>query len=953
MASRRLPWRNKPPDKVARRMEEALTARFYLLQEVGPTCFVLKGDTGDLKKYKVSIGETHTCTCLDSRQELCAHILFVLLKVFRLPKDDPLVWQRSLLDREVSDVLRARYVSRDRLNRRRGSTEAKKAVEPAEVTRKELEEGATCPICLDDMSEQQSLSFCSSGCGNHLHTRCLKEYRDHHRGLGDKLQCPLCRCDWRGEIASMKVAKRDLCHVNVKCRGCGNQDFTIPRYKCLLCTDFNFCEMCFSRFRRNIVGDSTFPSEDTDPSSRRVSSAASHSRLHSFTCRSTPDSEWRPVPPPPPKRSEQNSAALRELQSREITDADYELLLALGAPPELEKLDHPEIERIPWFYVQIGSSCKGRTCKVCMKLFVEGDEVRTLSCSHHFHKDCIDTWLVETSCCCPIDCLHALDSSPSALVQFLRRAVPSTKPKPPKTGTGDNSSVQRTGINNPSRGGQQRVLSAFGRSTLSCSSDMTTDRSGAGDSSSSHTPLRTQSSPAVLEMDCMISGQSMTHSGHSGPGASFSRAGVGAGALAETGTPPGRLTRRAPLGSTRVAASGSGALDAGSVLGFSDGMSLGGVGLIRTAGSSPSSAVGPVVQKRRSSRIRHGPASTAGSHQPSPFSASIEGFQGLQGSRGPEGTASGSLPPLNARFLGRPSSDRGSAGMAAAVEGEQQTAEAGASSVGEHEISFSVVGRDLGPLLSAGCAMDGDGSTTRDGTARTGRENGLRSVRDSGSAGREQRGRGRRGRGWGRGRPVREATDACSSDRERSQNLGSAGIPVGFADQPQNRHLLAAGDPVPRDPDIGPSLNGPGGGSENRRGERGVRGGRGGLRGSSFARQQPDSSGSLSSTVEPSFVVDGRGDAARSDAESGGRSGGGSGGARRRSSGSAITTGARRSSGRALSDAVRSSRVSAVSEHGVSGSEVLSSGDVDTSGDVAGVQVTGLNFSTLSPQPTE
>ncbi len=39
------------------------------------------------------------------QRNLCKHILFVMLRVLRLSPDDPLVWQRALLTKEVNAVL--------------------------------------------------------------------------------------------------------------------------------------------------------------------------------------------------------------------------------------------------------------------------------------------------------------------------------------------------------------------------------------------------------------------------------------------------------------------------------------------------------------------------------------------------------------------------------------------------------------------------------------------------------------------------------------------------------------------------------------------------------------------------------------------------------------------------------------------------------------------------------
>ena len=52
--SRSIPWRRSCPDAVSHRAEQALQATIYILNQTGPTGFVLK-EEGCEKKVKVSI----------------------------------------------------------------------------------------------------------------------------------------------------------------------------------------------------------------------------------------------------------------------------------------------------------------------------------------------------------------------------------------------------------------------------------------------------------------------------------------------------------------------------------------------------------------------------------------------------------------------------------------------------------------------------------------------------------------------------------------------------------------------------------------------------------------------------------------------------------------------------------------------------------------------------------
>lgn len=41
-------------------------------------------------------------------------------------------------------------------------------------------------------------------------------------------------------------------------------------------------------------------------------------------------------------------------------------------------------------------------CQICLDEFSEGDDLRTLPCSHFFHTDCVDIWLLTKNCSCPV-----------------------------------------------------------------------------------------------------------------------------------------------------------------------------------------------------------------------------------------------------------------------------------------------------------------------------------------------------------------------------------------------------------------------------------------------------------------------------------------------------------------------------------------------------------------------
>ncbi len=62
--------------------------------------FSVLGATANV--YSVSVGKHPNCSCPDFQKgNLCKHYLFVMLRVLRLDRSDPLVWQKALLKSEV------------------------------------------------------------------------------------------------------------------------------------------------------------------------------------------------------------------------------------------------------------------------------------------------------------------------------------------------------------------------------------------------------------------------------------------------------------------------------------------------------------------------------------------------------------------------------------------------------------------------------------------------------------------------------------------------------------------------------------------------------------------------------------------------------------------------------------------------------------------------------------
>ena len=277
----------------------------FLVQRPGPTSFVVReeGRSPDGKPCRVLVGARQTCSCGgglrvakvgktyagghghargggggdgesstesvagggDAPEAPCAHLIFVMTKVLRVPSSNPLVWQLSLVDRELDEVLRCEPLKPKPLGSRNAlqSTTRAKA-KKKEDNRRELEPDEPCPICYEDMDPNtlEALVWCKKGCGRNMHGRCLMMYADHQACIERDLSCPLCRCSW-GELdwtpprpgaqgtrtrvpyTSEARGRQSDAHYGVSCGACRAVPVMGTRHKCVICQHYNLCAGCF------------------------------------------------------------------------------------------------------------------------------------------------------------------------------------------------------------------------------------------------------------------------------------------------------------------------------------------------------------------------------------------------------------------------------------------------------------------------------------------------------------------------------------------------------------------------------------------------------------------------------------------------------------------------------------------------------------------------------------
>eukprot|EP00428_Durinskia_dybowskii_P030183 CAMPEP_0170252724 /NCGR_PEP_ID=MMETSP0116_2-20130129/26199_1 /TAXON_ID=400756 /ORGANISM="Durinskia baltica, Strain CSIRO CS-38" /LENGTH=320 /DNA_ID=CAMNT_0010503701 /DNA_START=32 /DNA_END=994 /DNA_ORIENTATION=- len=216
-------FRDSCPLATRQRIERARTQTMYLvtkdeLPDMQELCcnFVVLGSTGNV--YNVAIKRVPHCTCPDhARGNLCKHILFVLLKVMRIPPDSPLIYQAAWIGSELEEMFEG---MRARFQQVSGRVLACKAVQDtyARLGNGEEEEVASkvarrtddedCPICFDPLGPMSTTTFCRSQCGANFHNACISHWLRQQSGHPT---CPMCRGSW--EKPASKSQYTNLGHL--------------------------------------------------------------------------------------------------------------------------------------------------------------------------------------------------------------------------------------------------------------------------------------------------------------------------------------------------------------------------------------------------------------------------------------------------------------------------------------------------------------------------------------------------------------------------------------------------------------------------------------------------------------------------------------------------------------------------------------------------------------------
>ncbi len=220
-------YRKTCPVALQERLGRAATQRLYLVQqsEIPPMYkegeksvdFTVLGSTGNV--YTVVLGLVPSCTCPDycRRNDMCKHILFVLLKVIGLEVSNPLAYQKAYISSELNElytILRTRRVggtilANDQVRAAvaQDSSSDVASLEPSFVQRRSLLDDSDCPICFDDLTNEpeSKVTYCRGTCGANFHEACIRRWLSAM--TLSKPSCPHCRQLWVDENGSTSATK--------------------------------------------------------------------------------------------------------------------------------------------------------------------------------------------------------------------------------------------------------------------------------------------------------------------------------------------------------------------------------------------------------------------------------------------------------------------------------------------------------------------------------------------------------------------------------------------------------------------------------------------------------------------------------------------------------------------------------------------------------------------------
>ena len=324
----------------------------------------------------------------------------------------------------------------------------KKAVK--RPVKREITSESECPICFEVIIETEDLSHCRKGCGNHVHTACIREWAAH---AGGKANCPLCRADW-GTVPSRKsnntTAHPPIEH-NSECKQCRSGFIVGVKYSCTRCVGYDLCGSCiqdplvhpshqFVECKKPGSKSTPFTRFQQQQQQQLSGLTISGSGIHAG--RSLIQSRRRGTLPGRVPRQDSSSnfgicgvgfsraGSTGDIRNRTpattpvlAVTSQMERLIDSGSPPiiaeqpqqQQQQPQQPQqqpqqqqlasgdaVSELPFSQFVNESDYINSVCPTCTQQFNYLDTLRCLPCQHVIHSQCAMWWFTECSIVCPI-----------------------------------------------------------------------------------------------------------------------------------------------------------------------------------------------------------------------------------------------------------------------------------------------------------------------------------------------------------------------------------------------------------------------------------------------------------------------------------------------------------------------------------------------------------------------
>ncbi|KAL5850488.1 hypothetical protein ACOSQ4_008501 [Xanthoceras sorbifolium] len=200
---------------VADRICRALRHHLRLLHRADSIFFVL-GATGNV--YTVTLSSSPSCTCPD-RITPCKHILFVYIRALGVSLEDTCLRRRNLSPYHLNRLLnKPTFISslagaglrkrfhelffQERNNNSNNNNNNDNNNNDGGVVERSVEDGSTCPICLDEMGIKGGRVVSCRTCRNSMHEECFMRWK--RSGGRRTASCVICRAKWRAGTVQEK-----------------------------------------------------------------------------------------------------------------------------------------------------------------------------------------------------------------------------------------------------------------------------------------------------------------------------------------------------------------------------------------------------------------------------------------------------------------------------------------------------------------------------------------------------------------------------------------------------------------------------------------------------------------------------------------------------------------------------------------------------------------------------